>query len=226
MIAFTGHRPRRRRRRSPSTPTRSSSASSSAPRLEGRADDTEDVIRRRQELYADQTAPLIGVYRDRGLLIEVDGMGEVDDVTGAHPRRRSSPSPRAELLREGVGSWVFATAGSSIKSSRTQIDVPCGEPAWWSGAPWRSCVPPYAPASRPSELDADRRGPASGPAGATPSFLGYHGFPASICASVNDEVVHGIPGPTGARRGRRGLPRLRGHRRRLARRRGHHRRRR
>ena len=32
-------------------------------------------------------------------------------------------------------------------------------------------------------------------AGATPSFLGYHGFPGSICASVNDEVVHGIPGP-------------------------------
>jgi methionyl aminopeptidase len=30
-------------------------------------------------------------------------------------------------------------------------------------------------------------------AGATPSFLGYHGFPASICASVNDRVVHGIP---------------------------------
>ncbi|GAB7002971.1 type I methionyl aminopeptidase [Nocardioides sp. AN3] len=30
-------------------------------------------------------------------------------------------------------------------------------------------------------------------AGATPSFLGYQGFPASICASVNDEVVHGIP---------------------------------
>ena len=30
--------------------------------------------------------------------------------------------------------------------------------------------------------------------GATPSFKGYRGFPASICASVNDEVVHGIPG--------------------------------
>jgi len=30
--------------------------------------------------------------------------------------------------------------------------------------------------------------------GATPSFLGYHGFPASLCVSVNDEVVHGIPG--------------------------------
>ena len=30
-------------------------------------------------------------------------------------------------------------------------------------------------------------------AGATPSFLGYHGYPASICASANDRVVHGIP---------------------------------
>jgi len=30
--------------------------------------------------------------------------------------------------------------------------------------------------------------------GATPSFKGYHGFPGSICASVNEEVVHGIPG--------------------------------
>lgn len=30
--------------------------------------------------------------------------------------------------------------------------------------------------------------------GATPSFLGYHGFPATICVSVNDEIVHGIPG--------------------------------
>lgn len=31
-------------------------------------------------------------------------------------------------------------------------------------------------------------------AGATPSFLGYHGYPASLCVSVNDEIVHGIPG--------------------------------
>lgn len=32
-------------------------------------------------------------------------------------------------------------------------------------------------------------------AGATPSFKGYQGFPATICASVNDEIVHGIPSP-------------------------------
>lgn len=46
----------------------------------GRADDTEEVIRHRQDVYTAETSPLIKVYGDRGLLIEVDGMGEVDDV--------------------------------------------------------------------------------------------------------------------------------------------------
>ena len=49
--------------------------------LEGRADDTEDVIRRRQEVYLEETAPLIEVYKGRGLVHEIDGMGDVDDVT-------------------------------------------------------------------------------------------------------------------------------------------------
>ena len=49
--------------------------------IEGRVDDTEDVIRRRQQVYVDETAPLAAVYRDRGLLRQVDGMGDVDTVT-------------------------------------------------------------------------------------------------------------------------------------------------
>ena len=49
--------------------------------VEGRADDTEDVIRRRQEVYLEQTEPLIDVYKQRGLVQEIDGMGEVEDVT-------------------------------------------------------------------------------------------------------------------------------------------------
>ena len=49
--------------------------------LEGRADDTEEVIRRRQEVYREQTAPLIEVYAEHGILTEVDGMGAVEDVT-------------------------------------------------------------------------------------------------------------------------------------------------
>ena len=47
----------------------------------GRSDDTEDVIRRRLEVYVEQTAPLTAVYRDRGLLVQVDGMGEIDEVS-------------------------------------------------------------------------------------------------------------------------------------------------
>ncbi|WP_344045764.1 adenylate kinase [Nocardioides panacihumi] len=49
--------------------------------IEGRADDTEDVIRRRQEVYLEQTQPLIQVYGERDILVEVDGLGEVDEVT-------------------------------------------------------------------------------------------------------------------------------------------------
>jgi adenylate kinase len=47
----------------------------------GRSDDTEEVIRRRLEVYAEQTAPLTAVYRDRGLLVQVDGMGEISEVS-------------------------------------------------------------------------------------------------------------------------------------------------
>jgi adenylate kinase len=46
-----------------------------------RADDTEDAIRRRLDLYEEETAPLVGWYRERGLLMVVDGDGDADEVT-------------------------------------------------------------------------------------------------------------------------------------------------
>jgi adenylate kinase len=46
----------------------------------GRADDTEEVIRHRQEIYSAETAPLVKVYGERGLLREVDGMGDVEEI--------------------------------------------------------------------------------------------------------------------------------------------------
>jgi adenylate kinase len=49
---------------------------------QGRADDTEDVIRRRLEVYAEQTAPLTSTYAARGLVVMIDGLGEVAEVTG------------------------------------------------------------------------------------------------------------------------------------------------
>lgn len=48
---------------------------------QGRADDTEQVVRRRQEVYDEQTAPLIEVYERRGLLHRVDGLGTIDEVS-------------------------------------------------------------------------------------------------------------------------------------------------
>ncbi|WP_147918543.1 adenylate kinase [Ruania zhangjianzhongii] len=48
---------------------------------QGRADDTESVIRRRLDVYVEQTAPLVRIYAGRGLLVQVDGMGDVDEVT-------------------------------------------------------------------------------------------------------------------------------------------------
>lgn len=47
---------------------------------DGRSDDTEEVIRERQAIYRRETAPLTDVYGRRGLLVQVDGMGSVDDV--------------------------------------------------------------------------------------------------------------------------------------------------
>ena len=47
--------------------------------VEGRADDTEDVIRRRQQVYRDETEPLLDHYRDR--LVTVDAVGSIEEIT-------------------------------------------------------------------------------------------------------------------------------------------------
>ncbi len=49
-------------------------------RTSGRSDDTEEVIRERQEIYRRETAPLCEIYTERGLLVQVDGVGSVEQV--------------------------------------------------------------------------------------------------------------------------------------------------
>lgn len=48
---------------------------------QGRTDDSEEAIRHRQEVYQRETAPLLDMFKERGLLIEVDGLGPVDEVS-------------------------------------------------------------------------------------------------------------------------------------------------
>lgn len=48
--------------------------------VSGRSDDTEEVVRHRLAVYADQTAPLVRAYGERGLLHRVDGTGSMEEV--------------------------------------------------------------------------------------------------------------------------------------------------
>lgn len=47
---------------------------------QGRADDNEEAISKRLSIYEEQTAPILDVYRERGILLEVDGVGTIDEV--------------------------------------------------------------------------------------------------------------------------------------------------
>jgi adenylate kinase len=69
--------------------------------IDGRADDNEETIRVRLRVYAEQTEPLLEVYRSRGLLVEVDGEGEIAEVSerifaalDAHGERRTAEFAR------------------------------------------------------------------------------------------------------------------------------------
>jgi adenylate kinase len=70
---------------------------------QGRADDSEAAIRHRQEVYLRETSPLIDVFRERGLLVEVDGLGEIDQV---------GDRIRAALAERGIA--PRAAAGESV----------------------------------------------------------------------------------------------------------------
>jgi adenylate kinase len=69
--------------------------------IDGRSDDNEETIRVRLQVYAEQTEPLLEVYRSRDTLVEVDGLGPIDEVServfaalDAHQKRRAAQSSR------------------------------------------------------------------------------------------------------------------------------------
>jgi adenylate kinase len=47
----------------------------------GRVDDTEETIRTRFQVYQEQTAPLLEIYGPRGIVVSIDGIGDIDEVT-------------------------------------------------------------------------------------------------------------------------------------------------
>ena len=112
----------------------------------------------------------------------VDGDGDADEVTGsAHPghRERSQLSEpvRSMATRRSPAEIAVMRRGRIVSSPRCTRSV---------ARPPARASPPATSTGSPERCSSD--------VGATSNFLGYHGFPAVICASVNDEVVHGIPG--------------------------------
>ena len=103
----------------------------------------------------------------------------------------------ADLLASTKGSTVTATGpriqqrrGVEIKSAR-ELKIMATASSIVATV-LREIMELVEPGQTTGDLDAhaERR---IREMGATPSFMGYHGFPASICASINNEVVHGIP---------------------------------
>ena len=100
----------------------------------------------------------------------------------------NSQAPRATA----TGPRIQKRRGVEIKSSR-EIKI-MREASRIVATVLREVMGMVEPGQTTGDLDAfaERR---IREMGATPSFKGYHGFPASICASINNEVVHGIPSP-------------------------------
>ncbi|WP_111720607.1 adenylate kinase [Homoserinimonas sp. OAct 916] len=48
---------------------------------QGRVDDSEEAIRHRQDVFMRETSPLLAIYEDKGLLVPVDGLGDLDEIT-------------------------------------------------------------------------------------------------------------------------------------------------
>ena len=166
---------------------------------EGRADDTPETIARRLEIYHRDTAPLSEHYRATGKLVRpprgsLDRRGLGRDRArslsgGAGVIVRKSPAEIAQMGRAGrIVVETLALIGEAIKPGVTTAELD----------------------ALAEEFIRSQDG--------SPTFKGYRGYPASICASPNEMVVHGIPGPYTPRRRRHPLGRRRRHARRLRRR--------
>ncbi len=128
-------------------------------------------------LFAELLASTTGNRRGQGEAPGA-GLGMAQDTSGPVPLVQAGP--RIQKSRRGVEVKSARELATMRQASRIVATV------------LREIEDLAAPGLTTADLDAyaEKR---IRELGATPSFKGYHGFPASICASVNNEVVHGIP---------------------------------
>ena len=142
-----------------------------------REDDRPETVAKRLEVYDLQTRPLVEYYRKAAKLVEVDALAE------RKIRRRSDC--RGVWRRSAGVAMVTLKSPREIEAMRRSGKI--------TSQVLTELMKAVRPGMSTAELDKlAERGIRQ--AGGVPTFKGYNGFPGSICASVNDEVVHGIPG--------------------------------
>ena len=125
-------------------------------------------------------------YRTRPTFRSVDGAQSARSGGGGAGRGH----------RRGATGGSADDAGGGAGGDRLPVGSPsssgCARPGRLVGEVLTELAAQVAPGVSTADLDAlaEKR---IRPAGATPAFKGYHGYPATICASINDEVIHGIP---------------------------------
>ena len=110
----------------------------------GRADDTEDVIRRRQQVYRDETAPLLEHYRDR--LVSVDAVGTVEEITD---RVADALPPMSRVMSTRERGGVRGSAGARWRGRDIELKTP---------ASWTRCGPRARSSPARSPRSPRRRG--------------------------------------------------------------------
>ena len=145
--------------------------------LHRRPDDSEMVVRHRLSVYFQQTKPLEEYYRSRGLIINVQGDNPVETVTADIIGRLETEKKKRRMIELKSPSEIakIAEAGRIVAMAHKLAE---------------SMI---QPGMETREID-DRVRELIGNEGGVPSFLGYRGYPASTCISINEVIVHGIPG--------------------------------
>ena len=140
--------------------------------VEQRDDDKPETVRHRLDVYHSQTKPLIEYYCAAGLSTQC----------GRRARNRTGPSrPGKDSERIVIVIKSQSEIAKMRQAGRLVAEV------------HEALRERIKPGVSTADLDAIAYDIITRARGAKPSFLGYRGYPASICASINQEVVHGIP---------------------------------
>lgn len=143
--------------------------------LQRRPDDEKTVIRQRLAVYQQQTKPLEEYYRNRGLLIEIDGEGSVGEISA---KILASPALSKKKMIELKSKTELEKIKESCRVVAKALNL---------------MEDLIEPGIETREIDHQVRELIESEGG-SPSFLGYRGYPASVCVSINEVIVHGIPG--------------------------------